>query len=244
MPIPKRSSRKIESKKSESKYEWFSNNSNFENHNNSSNSWKESPWCLKTWWIILWVFILISIISGIFNWSWNNKSNNSYKALHSRTPIRFGDMETGNLTHLGAELVVQMLMLYSTSPHARRLTQSMLTDDAFNINVKLDMDSTNRNAEILNVYLKTMGLKLVFRKKPKEFIQPMLINPMSFNFDPSLSQMDRLIKPMTFYSKDEKIDLERNVLRLIEQNHGLIDPIEIYPMTFYGKTKKEEDANE
>ena len=81
--------------------------------------------------------------TNIRNENSKSKSSNNYKALYSRTPIRFGDMETGNLIHLGAELVVQMLMLYSTSPHARRLTEEMLTGDAFNIDVKLDMDSKN-----------------------------------------------------------------------------------------------------
>lgn len=166
--------------------------------------------------------------TNIRNENSKSKSSNNYKALYSRTPIRFGDMETGNLIHLGAELVVQMLMLYSTSPHARRLTEEMLTGDPFNIDVKLDMESKNRNVEILNVYLKTMGLKLTFKKKPKKFEFPMLIEPMMFYKD---SRQEDLIEPMFFMNPEEKFDLEAEVARLLRER-DLVQPMEFYPMEF------------
>lgn len=162
--------------------------------------------------------------TNIRNENSKSKSSNNYKALYSRTPIRFGDMETGNLIHLGAELIVQMLMLYSSSPHARRLTSELLTGDAFNIDIKLDMDSTNRNAEILNVYLKTMGLKLIFTRTPKKKDQPILINPIYMVGDyknPGIIE----------FNENEKKDLENEVKRLIEGKNApkwgiLTDPIE------------------
>jgi hypothetical protein len=166
--------------------------------------------------------------TNIRNENSKSKSSNNYKALYSRTPIRFGDMETGNLIHLGAELVVQMLMLYSTSPHARRLTEEMLTGDPFNIDVKLDMESKNRNVEILNVYLKTMGLKLTFKKKPKKFELPMLVEPMMFYKD---SRQEDLIEPMFFMNPEEKFDLEAEVARLLRER-DLVWPMEFYPMEF------------
>lgn len=166
--------------------------------------------------------------TNIRNENSKSKSSNNYKALYSRTPIRFGDMETGNLIHLGAELVVQMLMLYSTSPHARRLTQEMLTGDAFNIDVKLDMDSKNRNVEILNVYLKTMGLKLSFKKTPKKMEHPILVEPMYF-----FKQKDELTPGLILLDKKEKFDLEKEVLRLLkDKNEKYKFPMEIYPMEF------------
>mgnify|MGYP003294365108 CR=1 FL=1 len=155
----------------------------------------------------------------------NSKSKNS-NSFNSRTPIRFGDMETGNLIHLGAELIVQMLMLYSTSPHARRLTQEMLTGDAFNVNIKVDMESKNRNVEILNVYLKTMGLRLVFKRTPKKLEQPMLISPMMFYDNPR-----RLEPCMAFMHPDEKFDLDKDVERLLN-NEKYEWPMLIYPMEF------------
>jgi hypothetical protein len=166
--------------------------------------------------------------TNIRNENSKSKSSNNYKALYSRTPIRFGDMETGNLIHLGAELVVQMLMLYSTSPHARRLTSEMLTGDAFNIDVKLDTESKNRNVEILNVYLKTMGLKLSFKKIPKKLEHPIAINPVTFYEDSR-----QLIEGFIYLNKQEKFDLEAEVARLLKQkNDELQIPMDFYPMEF------------
>lgn len=139
------------------------------------------------------------------------------------------DMETGNLIHLGAELVVQMLMLYSTSPHARRLTSQMLTTDPFAIDVKLDNDSVNRNAEILNVYLKTMGLKLSFKRIPKNIIHPMSIYPMTFN-----APVDEHIVPLAPVHKDEKFDARADGERLYKSSK-YIRPLLVYPMKYYDK---------
>ena len=165
--------------------------------------------------------------TNIRNENSKSKNSNNYKALYSRTPIRFGDMETGNLIHLGAELVVQMLMLYSTSPHARRLSSEMLTGDAFNIDVKLDMESKNRNVEILNVYLKTMGLKLTFNKVPKKKEYGLMIEPMYFYDEP-----ERLVDPIIPIIEGENFDREKDAQRLIdEKNRGKIG-LEIYPMEF------------
>lgn len=136
-------------------------------------------------------------------------------------------METGNLIHLGAELVVQMLMLYSTSPHARRLTSQMLTGDPFNIDVKLDNNSTNRNVEILNVYLKTMGLKLSFRRIPKDIIYPISIEPMSF-FKPDPVEAMGTIHP------DEKFDIDKECKRLIKDKNTIY-PMTIYPMSYFDR---------
>lgn len=167
--------------------------------------------------------------TNIRNENSKSKNSNNYKALYSRTPIRFGDMETGNLIHLGAELVVQMLMLYSTSPHARRLTNQMLTTDPFAIDVKLDMDSTNRNVEILNVYLKTMGLRLSFKKIPKQIIYPVTIEPMSF-YRPE----NEPIQPMSHIHKDEKFNIKADCERLVRSGK-IIRPITIYPMKYFTK---------
>lgn len=165
--------------------------------------------------------------TNIRNENSKSKNNNNYKALYSRTPIRFGDMETGNLIHLGAELVVQMLMLYSTSPHARRLTEQLLTGDAFNIDVKLDRESKNRNVEILNVYLKTLGLKLSFKRKPKKIDPAILIEPMYFYDDPK-----RLVEALIPLNRDEKFDMEKEIVRLLNDKNNGSWGMDIYPMEF------------
>lgn len=139
------------------------------------------------------------------------------------------DMESGNLTHLGADLIVQILMLYSTSPEARLLTKSMLTDDPFNIDVRLDDDSVNRNVEILNVYLKEIGLRLVFRKKKKQIITPVLISPISYDSSRALKD------PIIYYDKRIPYEVvEKEIKRKIESDK-LISPITIEPIIYYDK---------
>ena len=78
------------------------------------------------------------------------------------------DMEQGDLSHIGMEHVVSILMIHSVSPQARRLVEQMLTDDPYDIDIKLDDNSINRTAQIANVYLKTMGYRLKFIKKIKK----------------------------------------------------------------------------
>lgn len=170
--------------------------------------------------------------TNIRNENSKSKSSNNYKALYSRTPIRFGDMETGNLIHLGAELVVQMLMLYSTSPHARRLTSEMLTGDAFNIDVKLDTNSKNRNVEILNVYLKTMGLKLTFKKVPKHFEHVVEVPAMEFFEVPN-----RLEDAMIYFNPNEKINVEEEIERFLKTRYQHV--LEVYPLEFEAITDQD-----
>ena len=97
-----------------------------------------------------------------------SKANKIYEAKYTKTPIMFGFMESGNLSHIGMQYVVMNLMLYSNSPMARRLFEQLLTGDPYNIDIRLDEDSKNRSAEIINVLLKTMGLRLEFIKKLKQ----------------------------------------------------------------------------
>ena len=123
-------------------------------------------------------------------------------------------------------------MLYSTSPHARRLTDQMLTGDAFDVDIKLDMDSRNRNAEILNVYLKTMGLKLTFKRVKKNLEPGMLIEPMYFYDDPH-----RLEQGFIFMNKDERIDMEAEIERLLKEKNDPKPAMLIYPMEFTRDTK-------
>lgn len=104
------------------------------------------------------------------------------------------DMEIGDLMHLGVDIVVQMLMLYATSPLARDAYEKLMTGDPFNIDVKLDDTSSNRSAEIVETYLKTIGKRIVFRKVPKKKINPVTIDPIVYD-DPGR------IEPITFLDK-------------------------------------------
>lgn len=110
-------------------------------------------------------FSAVSLSStNIKNENTRNKANKNYRSLHSNTPIKFGEMECEDMQHMGAEYVISALMIHSVSPQARRLVESALTGDPYNVNIVLDSTSKNRNVEILNTYLKTMGIRLVFTK--------------------------------------------------------------------------------
>ena len=106
-----------------------------------------------------------------------SKANKVFETKYTRTPIMFGAMESGDLAHLGMQYVVMNLMLYSSSPRARRLFEQLLIGDPYNIDIKLDTDSKNRNAEIINALMKTMGIRLIFQKFPKK-IKQMVLNVM------------------------------------------------------------------
>ena len=96
-----------------------------------------------------------------------SKASKNYREPNSNTPIKFGQMESGDFDHMGTEYVVINLLLHSLSPHGRRLVEQIATGDPYNVDVKLDSKAKNRSAEILNTRLKTMGYRLVFTKTKK-----------------------------------------------------------------------------
>ena len=106
-----------------------------------------------------------------------SRANKVFETKYTRTPIMFGTMETGDLVHLGMHYVVMNLMLYSSSPRARRLFEQLLIGDPYNIDIRLDTGSKNRNAEIINALMKTMGLRITFQKIPKK-VKQLVLNVM------------------------------------------------------------------
>lgn len=128
--------------------------------------------------------------TNLKNLNTRSKANKVYEAKFTKTPIMFGFMESGDMMHLGVQYVVMNLMLYSSSPQARRLTEQLLTGDPYNIDIRLDQNSKNRNAEIINALMETMGLQLVFKRIPKQK-KEMCLNVMAKVVPP------RLFKPKT-----------------------------------------------
>lgn len=140
-----------------------------------------------------------------------NKANKNYKATHQATPVNFGNMELGDLGHMGMEYVIELLMIHSVSPHARRLVEQIFIDDPYLVNIRLDKDSKNRSAEILAAYMKVLGYRLVFKKKRKKVIKPILIKPCYSSF---LQQKE---KPVVFLDPKVKIrDYDKYLERLAE----------------------------
>ena len=160
-------------------------------------------------------FSAVSLSStNVRNENSRNNSKKTHKSIHSKTPVKFfGEMETNDLIHIGAENIVKNLMLYSASPHGRLLAESLLTDNPYDINIELDTKAKNRSVEKLNAYLTTMGLELKFEKVPKNIkhaylrkgykrIQPKeLIQPFR-RFDPSINPSDNYVdRVMEEYKK-------------------------------------------
>ena len=101
-------------------------------------------------------------------------------------------METGDLAHAGMDVVISILMTHSVSPHARRLVEKMLINDPYCINVKPDETASNRNVEILNAYLKTMGLRLVFKKKLKQKKKVVTTTPVIMEIKPKMKVVSQI----------------------------------------------------
>lgn len=121
-------------------------------------------------------------------------------------------MESGDLGHIGMENVVSALMIHSVSPQARRLTEQMLTDDPYDINIKLDDTSINRTAQIANIYLKTMGYRLKFTKKKKVLKRGVLVKGVTYHWG------DKPLRPgVTYVNEEEKgFDIDKNIKRANE----------------------------
>ena len=101
------------------------------------------------------------------------KANKIHITAIPKTPVRLGGMEAAELMQLPyCQYTIEAFMLLSTSPTARRLMKDLLVGDPFNRNITLDPKSKSRNVEIVNAYLKAMGLKLVFERKPKKVTVP------------------------------------------------------------------------
>lgn len=108
------------------------------------------------------------------------------------------------MAHIGVDALIANMMIHSLSPQGRRLVEQMYTGDPFNIDIKLDSDSKNRSAEIANTYLKTIGRRLIFIKRPKK-IEKITISPVSFDHYP-------ISKPVSFIPENmrEGFDYEKD----------------------------------
>ena len=133
--------------------------------------------------------------TNIRNENTKSKANRDYMELHRNTPIRFGNMEINDMNHLGAETVITTLMIHSVSPNARRLVEQMYTRNPFQVDIRLGEESTNRSAEIVNTYLKTIGRKLVFKKKKKVKRAPIIQNAVYFG--------ERYTSPVKFLNEKQ-----------------------------------------
>lgn len=174
------------------------------------------------------------------------KANKLHKSPIPKTPVRMGSMEIGNLCHADVGQVVSAIMLLSSSPGARRLHEELLTGDPFDINIRLDNEVTSRSAEIVNAYLKTMGLRLVFKKSPKKFLKAVIMNPVYV----LPQEPKKLIEPVLtapYYVNAKEVEaLSKKLGKVISKQADAIEAIEIIPEeerdnSKYVKWKKGQD---
>ena len=109
-----------------------------------------------------------------------SKANKNHTARYSNTPIKFGYMETAEFSHIGLDVVVAAMMVHSTSPHARRqLKDAFTTENPYEVDIKPGSNARNRSAEILNAYLKALGLRIRFIKTLKCTVRAATVKPVS-----------------------------------------------------------------
>lgn len=142
-----------------------------------------------------------------------SKANKVYKGIHGKTPIRFGDMEIGQMNNIGSDIVAIMLMIYSLCPDSRVTSgEQQLVGDPYNIDIKMDKESTNLKVEIINTKLKTIGLRLVFKKIPKNKKRGFIVT--GFNVD---NPRDR---PIGFKIFDPDCNPEETLKKLWDLEHN------------------------
>ena len=127
---------------------------------------------------------------GLPNKSRTNKQN---KSLYSNTPVRFGNQEI-MLFMIGngdKRIIHKMLMLHSSSIIGRRAVGELLDMNILDPYIELPEEATDRNTEILKMFLRTMGLELT--------CEPGDVNPFYMGDDDELNHLD--------YSDDYNKDL-------------------------------------
>lgn len=142
-----------------------------------------------------------------------SKASKSYKEPFSNAPIRFGYMETGDYLHMGGDIVIINLMMYSLSPHGRRLIEEMYVGDPYDIDIKLNSKARNRSVEQLNAKLKTMGYRMVFSKKLKKFTPLVSIPLVEFEDEPGQELVSFMGDEYDFDHWYNTVDSTKNVLK-------------------------------
>jgi hypothetical protein len=125
-------------------------------------------------------------LSAINIKSANSRSKNAknFKSTISKTPVKFGEMEIGNLLHTGIGVTMKLIMEYIASQNARLRAKNLATGDPYNFDIKVNDNDKNRNAETINCYFKVIGIRILFQKIKKKIINPIatILPPMQFGY--------------------------------------------------------------
>lgn len=150
------------------------------------------------------------------------KSNKAklHQELYPKTPIKVGDQENLNLTiGVDTDTIADLHRYYRSSPIARRDTASKLTNPYEIEDFEHSIHYNNINSEILNAYLKTLGVRLEFSDTYYDI--PMYSTVMdSHEIDGELVICDDL--------DYEKIIAKKKVEEHYATNECIIDSVENY----------------
>lgn len=136
-----------------------------------------------------------------------SKTYKNNKSLYSTSPIRLGEMEHSILSiGIPYKLVAKLNMEHSSSIEGRKKLNDALYKQNIYKDIHIDMNnSINRNAEILEVFLKTVGLKLTFEKVPKGTAPSIIYNEVIPNV---IQEMDLSVSPFKeLGGKNEPIEM-------------------------------------
>lgn len=170
------------------------------------------------------------------------KANKQHRVAFSNTPVRMGNMEISNLLEAkGIPFVLALtMMLLSSSPVYRRDAAQLMLGDPFNPTIKFENNAVravNRQAEIVKVYLKQIGLVLDTRVVSSKKIAPITFNPIEFM--PHLKEESNLIEPFTklpFYLNYDNLTemakeylksgkyAQKDILNIINERGDVISP--------------------
>lgn len=150
-----------------------------------------------------------------------SKANKVYEELHPKTPVCFGNMEIADLLHLGAIYTLILTNMWANSSTAKRAAQELLIGDPFTISLSLDMYSTNRNAECINVLFKTMGIKIDYikeKKIPKYMLKNVMVKSISNkDFKPKTNIINIINSIKTINQEPTKDMVKLIMVKLIDK---------------------------
>ncbi len=170
--------------------------------------------------------------TNIRNENTKSRVKKDFRELYPNTPIRFGNMETNNMGHIGVDSLISNMMIHSLSPQGRRLVEQMYTGDPFNIDIRLDSDSRNRSAEIATTYLKAVGRRIKFIKRRKN-IKKVTFSPITFDRSP-------YSVPISFVPEDKREGFD--YVKDFEDRQKYYEKVKksgaVSPVTFEGTRRK------
>ena len=103
--------------------------------------------------------------------------------------------------------------------------QDYYCTDPYHVDIVLNSDSKNRNVEILNAYLKTMGLRLTFKKIKKKKVR-LMRKPLMVKVDDTKKLMRKVrVKESMRVQGKPYVEWYTEMMKQKESLHKLMTPL-------------------